>query len=95
MPEIGVIQMRCSQDPSENLENAIALVRDAAAQGAQIICLPELFKTVYFCQEENHKYFQYAETIPVFEPAASPFPTSVDWLRFSSIAVGRSSVPWT
>jgi N-carbamoylputrescine amidase len=64
MPEIGVIQMRCSLDPSENLESAIALVRDAAAQGAQIICLPELFKTVYFCQEENHKYFQYAEPIP-------------------------------
>jgi N-carbamoylputrescine amidase len=64
MPEIGLIQMRCSEDPSENLESAIALVRDAAAQGAQIICLPELFKTVYFCQEENHKYFQYAEPIP-------------------------------
>jgi N-carbamoylputrescine amidase len=64
MPEIGVIQMRCSQDPSENLENAIALIREAAAQGAQIICLPELFRTVYFCQEENHKYFQYAEPIP-------------------------------
>jgi N-carbamoylputrescine amidase len=64
MPEIGVIQMRCSQDPSENLENAIALIREAATQGAQIICLPELFKTVYFCQEENHKYFQYAEPIP-------------------------------
>jgi N-carbamoylputrescine amidase len=64
MPEIGVIQMRCSQDPSDNLENAIALIREAAAQGAQIICLPELFKTVYFCQEENHKYFQYAEPIP-------------------------------
>jgi N-carbamoylputrescine amidase len=64
MPEIGVIQMRCSEDPGENLENAIALIRDAAAQGAQIICLQELFKTVYFCQEENHKYFQYAEPIP-------------------------------
>ncbi len=64
MPEIGLIQMRCSLDPSENLENAIALIREAAAQGAQIICLPELFKTLYFCQEENHKYFQYAEPIP-------------------------------
>jgi N-carbamoylputrescine amidase len=64
MPEIGVIQMRCSEDPSENLESAVALIRDAAAQGAQIICLPELFKTVYFCQEENHKYFQHAEPIP-------------------------------
>ena len=64
MPEIGLIQMRCSEDPSENLENAIALIRDAAAQGAQIICLQELFRTVYFCQEENHKYFQYAEAIP-------------------------------
>jgi len=64
MPEIGLIQMRCSQDPGENLESAIALIREAAAQGAQIICLPEVFKTVYFCQEENHKYFQYAEPIP-------------------------------
>lgn len=64
MPEIGLIQMRCSQDPSENLDSAIALIREAATQGAQIICLPELFKTVYFCQEENHKYFQYAEPIP-------------------------------
>lgn len=64
MPEIGLIQMRCSEDPSENLENAIALIRDAAAQGAKIICLQELFRTVYFCQEENHKYFQYAEAIP-------------------------------
>ena len=64
MPEIGLIQMRCSEDPSENLENAIALIREAAAQGAQIICLQELFRTVYFCQEENHKYFQYAEPIP-------------------------------
>src|SRR5580704_10453248 len=64
MPEIGLIQMRCSLDPSENLENGIALIREAAARGAHIICLPELFKTVYFCQEENHKYFQYAEPIP-------------------------------
>src|SRR5260370_35938906 len=60
MPEIGVIQMRCSPDPSENLENGITLIRQAAAQGAQIICLPQLLKTVYFCQEESHKYFQYA-----------------------------------
>jgi N-carbamoylputrescine amidase len=51
MPEIGLIQMRCSLDPSENLENGIALIREAAARWAQIICLPELFKTVYFCQE--------------------------------------------
>jgi N-carbamoylputrescine amidase len=64
MPEIGLIQMRCSLDPSEILESGIALIREAAARGAQIICLPELFKTVYFCQEENHKYFQYAEPIP-------------------------------
>ena len=64
MPEIGLIQMRCSPDPSENLENGIALIREAAARGAQIVCLPELFKTVYFCQEENHKYFEYAEPIP-------------------------------
>ena len=64
MLRIGLIQMRCSPNPAENLDKAIELIRKAAAQGAKIVCLQELFRTVYFCQVEDHKYFQFAEEIP-------------------------------
>ena len=64
MLRIGLIQMRCSPNPAENLDKAIGLIRKAAAQGAKIVCLQELFRTVYFCQVEDHKYFQFAEEIP-------------------------------
>jgi N-carbamoylputrescine amidase len=64
MLRIGLIQMRCSPNPPENLDKAIQLVRQAAAQGTKIVCLQELFRTVYFCQVEDHKYFQFAEEIP-------------------------------
>jgi N-carbamoylputrescine amidase len=57
--------MRCSPNPLENLDKAIGLIRQATAQGAKIVCLQELFRTVYFCQVEDHKYFQLAEEIPV------------------------------
>jgi N-carbamoylputrescine amidase len=61
---IGLIQTRCSADPEENFSRAIAKVSEAAKDGAQIICLPELFRSQYFCQSENHDYFKLAETIP-------------------------------
>jgi len=64
MLKIGLVQMRCSMNPSENLNNAEKLVREAAKRGAKIICLQELFTTQYFCQVEDHKYFQFAEKIP-------------------------------
>jgi N-carbamoylputrescine amidase len=64
MLRIGLIQMRCSRNPPENLDKAIELIRQAASQGAKIVCLQELFRTVYFCQVEDHKYFQFAEEIP-------------------------------
>src|ERR1700737_4504309 len=64
MLRIGLIQMRCSPKPLENLDKAIELIRQAGAQGAKIVCLQELFRTVYFCQVEDHKYFQLAEEIP-------------------------------
>jgi len=64
MLKIGLVQMRCSMNPSENLNNAEKLVRGAAKRGAKIICLQELFTTQYFCQVEDHKYFQFAEKIP-------------------------------
>jgi len=56
--------MSCSPDPDDNLRRAAAKVREAAKKGAQIICLPELFRTQYFCQREDHSLFDLAEPIP-------------------------------
>jgi N-carbamoylputrescine amidase len=61
---LGLIQMRCSENPAENFARAVTRVREAAARGAQVICLPELFRTQYFCQTEDHQFFQLAESIP-------------------------------
>src|SRR5579884_4326751 len=61
---VGLIQMSCSLDPNENVEKAIWRIREAAAQGAQIICLQELFRSQYFCREENAELFALAESIP-------------------------------
>jgi len=62
--KIGLVQMSCSTDPGANLEKAIQGVRDAAAKGAEIICLQELFRSQYFCREENAELFNLAESIP-------------------------------
>ena len=56
--------MACSQDPNENLAKAEWRIREAAGNGAQIVCLQELFRTRYFCQEENSAWFDLAEPIP-------------------------------
>lgn len=61
---IGLVQMRCSEQPEENLEKAVRMTREAADRGAQIICLPELFRSRYFCKTEDHSFFGLAETIP-------------------------------
>ena len=61
---LALIQMRCSPDPEDNRARAVEKIREAAGKGANIVCLPELFASQYFCQEENHKYFDLAETIP-------------------------------
>ena len=61
---IGIVQMSCGPDPEDNMERAIAHVRDAAKQGAELICLPELFQTQYFCQREDTALFELAEPIP-------------------------------
>ncbi|MBL0156310.1 MAG: carbon-nitrogen hydrolase [Bryobacterales bacterium] len=61
---LGLAQMACSTDPAENLDKAVAQVREAAARGAQIICLQELFRSQYFCREECAELFDLAETIP-------------------------------
>src|SRR5580704_3695941 len=56
--------MRCTPEPEENLEDAIGHIRDAASKRAEIICLPELFLTQYFCQREDPALFDLAEPIP-------------------------------
>jgi len=61
---VGLIQMSCSLDPNENLAQAESRVREAAGRGAQIICLQELFRSQYFCREENAELFALAEPIP-------------------------------
>jgi N-carbamoylputrescine amidase len=61
---VGLIQMRCSADPDDNVLRACAMLSDAAARGAQIACLPELFRTPYFCQSEDATRFDLAEPIP-------------------------------
>ena len=60
----AVIQMAFSIDMGENLKNAINWIEKAARQGAEVICLPELFRSQYFCQTENIDNFNLAETIP-------------------------------
>jgi N-carbamoylputrescine amidase len=61
---VCLVQMACSPDASKNLKNAMDSIRAASKQGAQIICLPELFLTQYFCQTEDPKNFSLAEPLP-------------------------------
>jgi N-carbamoylputrescine amidase len=61
---IGLVQMRMGSDPAANLDRAVARIREAAARGAGIVCLPELFRTPYFCQREDAALFDLAEPIP-------------------------------
>ena len=58
------MQMSCTKDPKENIKKAIERVREAAAQGAQIVCLQELFTSLYFCDVEDYENFKLAESIP-------------------------------
>jgi N-carbamoylputrescine amidase len=61
---VGLVQMRCTGDPADNFARATAGVRAAAARGARIVCLQELFRSEYFCQTEDHAKFALAEPIP-------------------------------
>jgi N-carbamoylputrescine amidase len=61
---VGLVQMSATPDPDRNLQRAIEHVRNAAKGGAQIVCLPELFQTQYFCQREDTALFDLAEPIP-------------------------------
>ena len=61
---VGLVQMSCTKDPGENLAKAITKIREAAAKGAQIVCLQELFTSLYFCDVEDYQNFKLAESIP-------------------------------
>ena len=62
--KIAAIQMRCTDDADHNLATAEKFIRKAAKSGAGIACLPELFRSTYFCQTEDHSKFQLAEPVP-------------------------------
>ena len=61
---LALLQTRCSPDSEANLKKALRAAEGAAGAGAQIICTQELFRSQYFCQSEDHKYFALAEPIP-------------------------------
>lgn len=62
--QFALIQLACSNDPVENFHHTEKAIRQAANQGAQVICLQELFQSTYFCFEENQDFFKLAEAIP-------------------------------
>jgi N-carbamoylputrescine amidase len=64
MAKVALVQMRCGPNPDKNFARAMEFICDAAKRGAQIVCLPELFRSRYFCQSEDHKNFELAEEVP-------------------------------
>lgn len=61
---VGLIQSSCTSNPNENLKKTLAAAERAAQQGAQILCTQELFRSQYFCQSEDHQFFELAESVP-------------------------------
>ncbi len=61
---VALIQMSCVADPARNVQTALSHVAQAARSGAKLVCLPELFRSLYFCQKQDYKCFQLAEPIP-------------------------------
>jgi len=62
--KLALVQMSCAPDPEANMEKALARIRQAADAGAEVVCLPELFRSQYFCQREDATCFDLAEPIP-------------------------------
>jgi N-carbamoylputrescine amidase len=61
---VGIVQMSCSKEVDENVKKVDTKIYELAKNGAQIICLQELYKSLYFCDIEDYANFDYAETIP-------------------------------
>jgi N-carbamoylputrescine amidase len=62
--KVGIVQMSCLKDKADNLQKAIEKIGEAVSKGAQIVCLQELFTSLYFCDTENYDHFGLAESIP-------------------------------
>ncbi|MBC7653446.1 MAG: carbon-nitrogen hydrolase [Oligoflexus sp.] len=62
--KLGLVQMTCTANKQENLDKAVTKIKEAAAKGAQIVCLQELFTSLYFCDVEDYDNFDLAEAIP-------------------------------
>jgi len=61
---IGTVQVACTKNPQENIQKTVSKIREAALKGAQIVCLQELFTSLYFCDVEDYENFKLAEAIP-------------------------------
>jgi len=90
---IGLVQMAMARDAAENVERAVKGVRDAAQKGAEVVCLPEMYRTPYFCQREDAALFDLAETVPgpsteAFQKAAKDAGTAVVVPIFEKRATG-------
>ena len=81
---VGLVQMRMGPDPEANFAAAVAHVRKAAALGANVVCLPELFRAQYFCQREDIRLFDLAESIP--GPSTSKLAELARELRVAIVA---------
>jgi N-carbamoylputrescine amidase len=81
---VGLVQMRMGAEPEANFEAAVRHIREAARLGANIVCLPELFRTQYFCQREDLRLFDLAEAIP--GPSTSRLSELARELRVAIIA---------
>ncbi|WP_162418038.1 carbon-nitrogen hydrolase [Cyclobacterium roseum] len=62
--KIGLVQLSCSADTDQNLEKTKLAIRKAASEGAQVVCLQELFRSLYFCDLEEYENFALAEKVP-------------------------------
>lgn len=62
--KIGIVQTSCTADIQLNMQNTTRAIKQAISNGAQIICLPEMYRTLYFCQTQDYEQFKTAETIP-------------------------------
>lgn len=81
---IGLVQMAATPEPAKNLDHAVGMVQEAARKGAQVVCLPELFQTQYFCQREDASLFDLAEPIP--GPTTSRLSKTAEQLKIVLIA---------
>jgi N-carbamoylputrescine amidase len=91
--QVGLVQMAMSSDAAANVERAVKGVRDAGQKGAEVVCLPEMYRTPYFCQREDAALFDLAETVPgpsteAFQKAAKDAAVAVVVPIFEKRATG-------